>query len=238
VRLRWKVAPHEYVERYERDADGSLTCTKEREPPRRIDRAEVAQLYLEQGLSTPQISAITGFDAAAIFRALRASGVPMRTSADRFPVDVEAILHLYVDERLGYVEVSRRLGYASSVVRRVLRDEGVTRRVGRPAGRVRQSYEAGARRLRPALLERAGGACEVRASEKCRGRGTHSHHRKLRSQGGANELVNLLAVCIVCHMVIHQHPTAAYANGWLVHSYDDPAATPVLYRGELRLLAA
>lgn len=64
--------------------------------------------------------------------------------------------------------------------------------------------------------------CEARASEKCTGRAVHTHHRKLRSQGGTDDQSNLLAVCLQCHHHIHMNPALSYERGWLVKSWDTP----------------
>lgn len=60
----------------------------------------------------------------------------------------------------------------------------------------------------------------------------HAHHRKLRTRGGKDSLENLLAVAFDCHEWIHSHPHEAGAGGWMLHSWDDPAAELVYYRGE------
>lgn len=66
------------------------------------------------------------------------------------------------------------------------------------------------------------------------------HHRKLRSQGGGNGPENLAALCHPCHNLgkhaVHLNPAAAYAAGWLVASWDDPALVPVQVAGALGLL--
>lgn len=59
----------------------------------------------------------------------------------------------------------------------------------------------------------------------------HTHHRKLRSQGGDNSEVNLIRLCLSHHSYIHANPTESYENGWLVKSFDDPALIPVLTEG-------
>jgi len=56
----------------------------------------------------------------------------------------------------------------------------------------------------------------------------HTHHRKLRSQGGDESAENLLRVCLECHTRIHAEPAEAYANGWLVKSFQNPAEVPVV----------
>lgn len=69
--------------------------------------------------------------------------------------------------------------------------------------------------------------CEARTAW-CTGRGEHSHHRKLRSQGGKDTPGNLLRVCHRCHAWIHAHPAASYTLGLLVHGWDDPDSVPVV----------
>lgn len=70
---------------------------------------------------------------------------------------------------------------------------------------------------------------------------TEYQHRKAKVHCTPAELwdpANGLAVCghgnvSGCHGRIHQNPTEAYANGWSVRSFYDPANTPVLRRGDL-----
>jgi len=77
--------------------------------------------------------------------------------------------------------------------------------------------------VRRAVKERAQNQCEA-----CGGPGpVHLHHRKLRSQGGLHEAVNLLHVHLSCHASIHANPSRSYLLGHLVRSYDDPALVPV-----------
>lgn len=66
------------------------------------------------------------------------------------------------------------------------------------------------------------GPCEARASAECTGRADHSHHRKLRSQGGDDSTANILKVCWRCHHTIHANPAESYEQGWLVKSWDTP----------------
>lgn len=68
--------------------------------------------------------------------------------------------------------------------------------------------------------------CEARLAG-CEGRAAHTHHRKLRSQGGSDEPENLLRVCLACHHQIHIFPARSYELGLLVHGWDDPAEVPV-----------
>lgn len=53
------------------------------------------------------------------------------------------------------------------------------------------------------------------------------HHRKLRSQGGRHDPVNLIHIHTECHIRIHGNPDQSYALGLLVRSGWDPADVPV-----------
>lgn len=56
----------------------------------------------------------------------------------------------------------------------------------------------------------------------------HRHHRKLRSQGGTDDPVNIMHVTPEQHDWIHRNVGLSYELGWLVHSWDDPAEVPIL----------
>lgn len=70
--------------------------------------------------------------------------------------------------------------------------------------------------------------CEIRVSPQCNGDGEQLHHRKMRSQGGPDLVVNLVHVCNACHRWVHRHVSAAYSRGYLVRSVHDPADRPLL----------
>lgn len=55
------------------------------------------------------------------------------------------------------------------------------------------------------------------------------HHRKRRSQGGRHTPENLLNVRVECHNLIHANPEKAYAMGWLVRGWADPANVPAIF---------
>lgn len=92
------------------------------------------------------------------------------------------------------------------------------------------------RGLRGAVWERDDGRCQ-----RC-GRSVYDgpcslHHRRPRRSGGtaaasAHTPENLVLLCGTgttgCHQHVESWRAAAYAAGWLVHSWDDPAAVPVL----------
>lgn len=77
-----------------------------------------------------------------------------------------------------------------------------------------ERFDRELRRVTPALVNRSGGRCEL-ADDTCSGE-FHRHHRKMRSQGGDNQIDNLLLVCDRHHRYIHANPAESYDNGWLV----------------------
>lgn len=86
-------------------------------------------------------------------------------------------------------------------------------------------------KLRNALRRRSRGRCE-----RC-GAMTEvadPHHRLQRSLGGKDTLSNLTRVDRACHDLIHDEHS--YEGGWLLHSWDDPLAVPVLMFDGLTLL--
>lgn len=85
-------------------------------------------------------------------------------------------------------------------------------------------------KLREAVLARAGGCCDFCAFAidptdwEC-------HHRRLRSQGGFDEMPNLVALHDACHSRLHDNRAMARDTGFIIHRPDDPAHTPVLRHG-------
>ena len=92
---------------------------------------------------------------------------------------------------------------------------------------------AATRRL---LRQRSDGACECCGLQLA----TNAHHRKNKSQLGADSLSNLLHLCgsgtTGCHGYITEHPAESYLKGWSVRSTEEPRDSPVLYRGSLVIL--
>lgn len=81
------------------------------------------------------------------------------------------------------------------------------------------------------VFDRSGECCE-----RCGGRGEQIHHRRARSAGGTrredtNGLQNLVLLCQADHAFIESNRTWAYAEGWLVRQWADPAYQPVKIRG-------
>lgn len=66
------------------------------------------------------------------------------------------------------------------------------------------------------------------------------HHRKLKKQGGRDELANLVALCSPCHNIapgsVHQNPEHAYRHGYMVPSWADPEEWPLLLPNGDRVL--
>lgn len=94
----------------------------------------------------------------------------------------------------------------------------------------------------PAVKElvwaRSGGRCEVCGEATS---DLQHHHRRPRQAGGTrrpdtNTASNCLLACLMDHNRIESYRSRAYDNGWLVRSMQSPLKTPVLYRGEWRLL--
>lgn len=73
------------------------------------------------------------------------------------------------------------------------------------------------------IKERSGGFCEARIVGVCTGRHDHTHHRKLRSQGGEDTKENLIGACWACHRYLHNHPAWARSVGLIVSRELDPA---------------
>ena len=61
------------------------------------------------------------------------------------------------------------------------------------------------RRILVELTARSRGRCEIALPRICAGTATDPHHKKLRSRGGSNDLVNLIDSCRACHRAIHDH---------------------------------
>lgn len=80
-------------------------------------------------------------------------------------------------------------------------------------------------KTRQAIWERSGLVCEACGQD----RAAHIHHRKLRSQGGTNDLENLLHLSFRCHQRIHDNwDGSSYPRGLLVKRGDIPALIPVV----------
>lgn len=231
TRLRWKVGPGQHVETYLRDESGALV----RNQPNRlktVDRARALVLF-DDGLTTVQIARELGCNPATVSRLVRREGRLGRTKRDYAPeVDKEDLLRRYQANQ-GYSRIAKDLGVGTGRVKQTLIDMGVELRpVGRVKGvkqgrRLPMSYETEFQVVSVLVHERSGETCEAQVSAKCSGKGTHVHHRKLRSQGGKNDLATLLDCCIYCHTWLHGNVQEAHDLGLLVWSWEDPADVPI-----------
>lgn len=77
------------------------------------------------------------------------------------------------------------------------------------------------------LFTRQRGRCPVCAEPLTVWQPVARHHRKLRSQGGTDEDVNLLLLHDVCHKQVHDTPALSREQGWIVPSWGDPGDWPV-----------
>jgi len=76
----------------------------------------------------------------------------------------------------------------------------------------RRSFEDELDAITPALSARSRGVCEICGA----GVAIVRHHRLRRSQGGLNDLSNLLHLCRDCHDTVHGYPALSYDRGWLL----------------------
>ena len=67
------------------------------------------------------------------------------------------------------------------------------------------AYEMAYAKASAKVRARSGGRCEIESTHDCDGTATlFPHHRKLRSQGGSNDLCNLIDVCWTGHDWLHR----------------------------------
>lgn len=101
-----------------------------------LDEA-MERLYTDAGLSSGEISAITGIPQRTVRDRLHARGVRMRTKGrlnreDRVAVPADALIRLYVSAGLSAADTGRLLGVSGQIVLRAAHDEGLPVRVGGP----------------------------------------------------------------------------------------------------------
>lgn len=82
-------------------------------------------------------------------------------------------------------------------------------------------------RSRRIVADRAHGRCEGAVPDVCTGRHEHTHHVRLRSQGGSHDPSNLKALCHACHEWAHRNPVEASMRGLYEFSLADPPSTAV-----------
>lgn len=207
-----------------------MTLTRRKPIRRRIDYSRAIALY-RQGMTQTEVAKKVGCNSATLSRYFRSVGIPTPPPAAK-PLDADEVIRRY-ENLEGYVHIATDLGVSTVRVKNLLESRGIVRRgSGHPKGRPGKKRPGGYgnefRQMLIPLRERSGGKCEATISPNCTGQGTHGHHRKLRSQGGLNNLETLLDTCVNCHMWIHHNPSLARGLGLLVRSTDDPALVPVV----------
>lgn len=89
-----------------------------------------------------------------------------------------------------------------------------------------QEFDASLAAITPELWRRAEGSCELMIPTICAGKyNLHRHHRRsrrVRKDGKANILSNLLLVCMPCHELIHHERAWARKHGFIISSGADP----------------
>jgi 5-methylcytosine-specific restriction endonuclease McrA len=94
------------------------------------------------------------------------------------------------------------------------------------------AYAAALDLITPALMERADYRCELQIPGVCLGTPLTRHHRKPRSLGGKNTMENVLILdgsgTTGCHGHVEANRTLSHLRGWLVYSWDDPAAIAIV----------
>ncbi len=162
VLLRWKLKPGVYVEALEHriGADGRivnaahvhhrnhnrqdnrpenleyLTSAEHRAAHRTINRELIKEFY-EGGMSTPEVAAVVGCDASAVWRALNDMGVETRGFVEAWKVRRDEprrdkVVELFLGG-MSPVAIGKYFGWSDTPIRRILKEEGVpSRRTGRP----------------------------------------------------------------------------------------------------------
>lgn len=75
------------------------------------------------------------------------------------------------------------------------------------------------------VKDRSAGICE-----RCgRARATEVHHKRLRSAGGCDSLLNLCHLCSACHTHTHAHVEESYRDEWLISAKWHGAEVARLY---------
>ena len=98
------------------------------------------RLYQQLGLSSGQISVLTGIPERTVRDRLRARGVRFRTRGpynrqDRTTVPADTLADLYLRAGLSAAETGKRLGVSGRVVLRAAHDQGLPVRIGGPEPR-------------------------------------------------------------------------------------------------------
>lgn len=104
--------------------------------------------------------------------------------------------------------------------------------------KVVRKFDSSEEPCKAVVKRRSGGTCEICGIRP----GESVHHRRKQSQQGPWTPSNCLHLCgdgrspDGCHGMVTNTRSEYYDNGWLVRSWEDWAAKPVLYRGRMVVL--
>jgi hypothetical protein len=115
----------------------------------------------------------------------------------------------------------------SRSIRPIERGNEVKRSPLRRKSSKQRSFDDELMAVTPELYERAQFSCELMIPNCCVGREgyLHRHHRRsrrIRKDGKANALSNLLLVCLPCHTLIHHERAWSKVHGFTISSNADP----------------
>lgn len=236
VRLRWRVAPLQYLEVYEhRVVDGRVTEADEvhHENKQRDDNRPENLEPLTRAEHRARHDAERERRYAP-YRSREAMEKAKRAELRRAErkVRAEAMASDYRDG-MTTIEVGEKYGVHCSNVSRELRSVGV---VLRASGRNSKARTTGpGAPVRQAVHGRDEMTCQ-RCGRSVKWDGGQIHHRKPRSMGGTkdpaiNDPANLVLVCNDCHGHIESYREQSYELGWLLSYGQDPTQIPVLRFG-------
>ena len=90
-------------------------------------------------------------------------------------------------------------------------------------------------KITPELRARAEEMCELMIPNVCSGSGNlHRHHRRsrrIRKDGLANDLSNLILVCQPCHQLIHHKRNWSKHHGFIISTNSNPKLIDVNLSG-------
>lgn len=95
-------------------------------------------------------------------------------------------------------------------------------------------------RTKKTTRQRSEGVCEMQIQGVCTWYTSDASHRDARGMGGRHGEAaaenarpsNVVDACHACHMYCHNNPAWAEEQGFFLESGQDPATTPLMYRGK------
>ena len=90
-----------------------------------LDDEEIKKLYIEEGLSTTQISKKFETDATTINKRLKKQGIKVQDKRIRNDLDDEEIKKLYIEEELSTYQIGEKFGVYHSTINKRLKKQGI-----------------------------------------------------------------------------------------------------------------